>query len=342
MRSRFAAARRRPAERGYALLLAVFLATLMVIAALEASSVARTEGQREKEEEMIWRGKQYVRAIKLYYRKNGRFPTKLDDLSEPKVGSLRYLRQAYKDPMNREDGTWRLIYVGPAGQLIGSLKPPQTLQLQGSGIAGATQPGTPVSAFASGLGSGQGTTGTFGQSGSAFGSGFGSTFGSTGSQIGGTSAGLSSSTSPGAPGSTPGAPGTPQGTASDTPNPNAPAPVDTSNFVGGNIIGIGSKAVHPSIIIYEKAKNYHLFEFVWDPSKDTMAIGGASGQVGTPIAPGQGSGQGFGQPIGSGTFGGQPGALGSQPGPTSQPSGNQAPQQPGMGLPPLTPSGPPQ
>jgi hypothetical protein len=335
-------------------MLAVFVATLMAIAALEATPVVRTEGQREKEEEMIWRGKQYVRAIKLYYRKNGRFPTKVEDLSEPKMGSLRYLRQAYKDPMNKEDGTWRLIYVGPAGQLIGSLKPPQNLQLQGAGMTGATQPGTPASAFAGGFGSGQGTTGGLGQSGSAFGSGFGSSsFGSSGSQLGGAAAGgLTPATgagtaTPGAPGTAPGTPGAAQGaTSADTgePDPNAPAPVDTSNFVGGNIIGIGSKAVHPSIIIYEKAKNYHLFEFVWDPSKDTMGIGGAGTQVGTPIGPGQNPGQGFGQPIGSGTFGGsQPGTLGGQPAPTSQPFGNQQPTQgPGMGIPPLAPSGPPQ
>ena len=43
------------------------------------------------------------------------------------------MRQAYKDPMNGEDGSWRLIYVGPAGQLIGSLKPPQNLQLPKGG-----------------------------------------------------------------------------------------------------------------------------------------------------------------------------------------------------------------
>src|SRR5260370_23323790 len=41
--------------------------------------------------------------------------------------------------MNKEDGTWRMIYVGPAGQLIGSLKPPQTFQIPG---VGGTQPGT--------------------------------------------------------------------------------------------------------------------------------------------------------------------------------------------------------
>jgi len=32
-----------------------------------------TEGRREKEKEMIWRGKQYTRGVKLYYRKLGGF-----------------------------------------------------------------------------------------------------------------------------------------------------------------------------------------------------------------------------------------------------------------------------
>src|SRR5580692_6368359 len=132
-------------EEGYALMLVVFLTTLMLLATIVAAPSVRTERKREKEEEMIWRGKQYVRAIKLFYRKNGKFPTSLDDLTKPKTGSLRYLRQAYKDPMNKEDGSWRLIYVGPAGQLIGSLKPPQTLQLQG----GAGQVGTPAAALGS-------------------------------------------------------------------------------------------------------------------------------------------------------------------------------------------------
>src|SRR5438445_586297 len=96
-----------------------------------------TEGRREKEKEMIWRGKQYTRGVKLYYRKMGRFPTKLDDLTKPKLGSLRFMRQAYKDPMNKEDGSWRFIYVGPAGQLIGSLKPPQqNLTLPQAGAIG--------------------------------------------------------------------------------------------------------------------------------------------------------------------------------------------------------------
>ena len=314
MRTRFI--RKRPAgtrgkrgEEGYALMLAVFLTTLVVIAAVVAAPSVRNERQREKEEEMIWRGKQYVRGIKLYYRKNGRFPQSLDDLTKPKQGSLRYLRQAYKDPMNKEDGKWRLILVGPAGQLIGSTKPPQLLQLQGG--AGTTAPGTSGSSFGS----------------SSFGSGFGSAQNGTSNSQQGALPGTASSNT-----ATSGAPGTTgPGFSTDTGSGQNPAPVDTSSFVGGNIIGVGSKANKPSVIIYEKATNYHQFEFIWDPSKDAMSIGGSATPNGAPINPGQQNpGTGFG---GSSTFGNQPGQQQPQP---SQP-GN--PTQPPPDTP-LTPNNP--
>src|SRR5579864_5531179 len=127
-------------QRGFALMMVMFLTTVVLLGAMVAAPYFRTERQREKEQEMIWRGNQYVRGIKLYYRKTGHFPTSVDDLTKPKLGSLRFMRQAYKDPMNKEDGAWRFIYVGPAGQLIGSLKPPQTLQLPGQ--PGAAAAGT--------------------------------------------------------------------------------------------------------------------------------------------------------------------------------------------------------
>lgn len=120
-------------QSGFALLLLVFFIALMLITAMAAAPRILTEAKRQKEREMIWRGNQYVRGVKLYYRKMGRFPTSIDDLTKPKTGSLRFMRQAYKDPMNTGDGSWRLIYVGPAGQLIGSLKPPKTLQIPGAG-----------------------------------------------------------------------------------------------------------------------------------------------------------------------------------------------------------------
>ena len=122
-----------------------------------------------------------------------------------------------------------------------------------------------------------------------------------------------------------GAPGGRPGTSADTGQPQAPAPVDTSNFVGGNIIGIGSKADKASVTVYEKATNYHQFEFIWDPSKDALVIGGSGQQVGTPGAPGQNPAGLFGAP------------QQSQQGTGSQP-GNPAPTPPDM---PLTPNNPP-
>jgi hypothetical protein len=322
MRKRSRTTAHRLGEQGYALLLVVFLTTLMLLATIVAAPAVRTERKREQEEEMIWRGKQYVRAIKLYYRKNGRFPTSLDDLTKPKMGSLRYLRQAYKDPMNKEDGSWRLIYVGPAGQLIGSLKPPTTLQLQGAG-----QPGTPAAA----LGGQQGNTpqSAFGSQsgGSAFGSPSGG--GAFGSQSGGSAFG----SQPGANGIGAGPNSAAGPGGNDTmSNPTSLAPTDTSTIIGGNIIGIGSKIDRKSVLVYEKATNYHLFEFIWDPSKDAMGIGGgATGtQVGTPVPPGQGFGQGFGQPAQN--------PAGAQPG--QNPAGSPNSNGPMPEQPPLTPNGP--
>src|ERR1700748_1465626 len=161
----------RPAKQdGYAILMVAFLTTILLLTAIVAAPSIRTERRREQEEEMIWRGKQYVHAIKLYYRKNGRFPTNIDDLTKPKNGSLRYLRQEYKDPMNKEDGKWRLIYVGPSGELIGSPKAQQQIQM-----SGGANVGTP--AGQAGFGSMQGQ----GNSQSAFG---GSSFGSSNSSFG--------------------------------------------------------------------------------------------------------------------------------------------------------------
>ena len=242
------------------MIMVVFLATALLLASMMVAPSILTEGRRQQETEMIWRGKQYARGVKLYYRKLGRFPTSLDDLTKPKVGSLRFMRQAYKDPMNDKDGTWRFIYVGAAGQLIGSLKPPQNLQLpQGGGI------GTPVSSL-----TGPGAPAQPGASGAQ---------GAAGSQPGGTPPGGASS---GAGTNPAGATSADSGTGQNDPmlNPQQGSTGDTPTIIGGNIIGVGSKINKRSIMVYEKAKNYRLFEFIWDPSKDNIGVGQPGLQTG--------------------------------------------------------------
>jgi hypothetical protein len=149
-------AERRPArnDRGYALLMVIFLVATLMIFAVAGSLSIKAEGQRQKEDELAWRGQQYVRAIRLFYKKNGRFPKTMEELTAYHTDQPRFIRQAYKDPMNAADGSWRLIYVLPNGQLSGSV---MHKQLQGAmpiaGPLGGGPGGTPTS----------GPTGTIGQ-----------------------------------------------------------------------------------------------------------------------------------------------------------------------------------
>lgn len=110
--------RRRQNEGGYALLLVFALAAAVAVKFyLELPRVA-FEAQRNKEGLLVERGEQFVRAIRLYYRKNQKWPQNLDELE--KTQETRYLRKRYKDPMTGED-EWRLVHVDGAGQFTDSL-----------------------------------------------------------------------------------------------------------------------------------------------------------------------------------------------------------------------------
>lgn len=77
---------------------------VMGIGLLVAVPVWKTQIQREKEEELIFRGKQYVEAIRIYQMSHpGSFPRSLDELLEKKC-----IRQLYKDPITKE-GKWNII-----------------------------------------------------------------------------------------------------------------------------------------------------------------------------------------------------------------------------------------
>lgn len=298
MRRTFPLPRTRARQDGYALLLMVFLTTLLLISTMAVGLRVLTEGRRQKEAEMIWRGKQYTRAIKLYYRKFGRFPTSLDNLTQPQTGNVRFMRQAYTDPMNKQDGSWRLIYVGPAGQLLGSLKPQPSLFPSGPPGATPTPPGglfSPGGSTGSGANPLSPTPGTFG---SGFGAGTSGTSTAPGTGPG-TASGTGSGTS---------------GTGTDSTGTSTDTTGNTPTIVGGNIIGIGSKINQPSIMVYETATNYRLFEFVWNPSKEMGVISSQGPGIGTqPGTPGQ-------TPTGP-----QPNPIGPQPAP--QPPTNPNPQQ---------------
>jgi hypothetical protein len=112
--------RTRVTESGYALILMLFFLALLVLSMAVASPTISNSITREREAEMIWRGKQYARGIRLYYVKMKRLPGSVDDLTKRSTAGMRFMRQAYKDPMNEVDGSWRLIFLGPNGQLLGN------------------------------------------------------------------------------------------------------------------------------------------------------------------------------------------------------------------------------
>jgi type II secretory pathway pseudopilin PulG len=65
-------------ERGYILLTLLLIMALMIIAAAAIVPSITFNIRRDREEEMIHRGVQYSRAIRAYYKKFGRYPTKLE------------------------------------------------------------------------------------------------------------------------------------------------------------------------------------------------------------------------------------------------------------------------
>jgi hypothetical protein len=151
--------RRRGQESGYAFLFVLGLILVMIAVSVSVLQMGATIRRRRIEQETIWRGHQYARAIRLYYHKTGHYPQTLDDLVKG-MPDLHFLRQAYKNPTNPGDGSWRFIYVNANGQIIGSTKYANLQQmalmdanggqlptLQGQpGQPG--QPGVPVSTLA--------------------------------------------------------------------------------------------------------------------------------------------------------------------------------------------------
>ena len=320
--------RKRRPQQGYALLLVVLMMALVVISLAVVQPDVLINGRRQKEEEMIWRGKQYVRGIRLYvryYQMHGgatRFPTSLEDLTKNKAG-VRFMRQAYTDPVNSKDGSWRLIYVGPNGQLIGSLKQrPLGTTTPGNGGFGSLF-GNPAQSQPGGSSFGGSSSGNSSFGNSSFGN---SSFGN--SSFGNSFFG-NSTNGPGAntPGTGPGSGTNPQqGTdASANDQMSTPQPIAGSDgsteMIGGNIIGVGSKVNKASIIWYDKAKNYRQFEFVWDPSKEPVNGGANAGVIGIPQQPANSL---FGNQPGTG-FGQQPGGITTNPGAPGAGTGQQPP-----------------
>jgi type II secretory pathway pseudopilin PulG len=97
--------RPRGGEEGYNMVMLIVALTVLNIMVAAMLPLMSTEIQREKEEELIFRGFQYAEAIRVFHIRFQRYPNKLQELIEI---NPRCIRQLWKDPMTK-DGKWGLI-----------------------------------------------------------------------------------------------------------------------------------------------------------------------------------------------------------------------------------------
>jgi len=294
--------RRRPAEEGYILIWVMFLLVMFTIAISVAAPAIGKEIERDRERETMERGKQYIRAVQLYYRKFHAYPPNADALV--KTNEVRFLRKKYIDPTTGKQD-WKPIMFGQAKT--------QTLGFFGQPLAGAGSAGGSVMAGVgpsggNGIGSSSGIGG-LGSSGSGFGSSS-SSFGSSNSSIGSSSDASGTAPSTGAPGDSSGSSSSgssPSGTGgtSSSGNTSNSTGLSGQTFGGAGIIGFSPASQKQSILIYKKKSHFNEWEFVYDPLTEMRTQSGNTGNIGTPASatstpigsPGIGSGTNSTSPV---------------------------------------------
>ncbi len=131
---------RRPAHspihgdaRGYAMAVLLVALAVMLVLMTVAMPVWRQQVRREREEELLFRLKQYAHALALYQRRlPGASPSNLDDLVKQ-----RFLRKKYLDPMTGKE--FAILRVGQVSPGMTSPVP----GLTPGGAATSRQPGQP-------------------------------------------------------------------------------------------------------------------------------------------------------------------------------------------------------
>ncbi len=292
---------RRKRQRGYILLTLMLFFALMAITAVAIAPSIVFQIQRDREEELIHRGVQYSRATRRYFKKFGRYPTRIEDLEN--TNNIRFLRRRYKDPITGKD--FKLLHIGEV-QLA-----------MGAGIAGASSIGQPIGAGPAGTAA----VGSSGSGGRRADSGMPATLQSASQPQNAPAAGQTDSDSNSTTPSSSANPGSSIGSNGGGDKLSAQV------FGGGPIVGVASTSKNETIREFNKKNHYNDWQFIYDPGTDrgglitTPAQPALQGSIAipTPVAPAV-----------TGGFGGMSGGMSGQPGqPTSgQPPPGMQPQSP--------------
>ncbi|MBZ5648829.1 MAG: hypothetical protein LAN37_16590 [Acidobacteriia bacterium] len=251
-------------QDGYMLLVIVLMLALALIAMSATAPYVITEIKRDREDELIHRGKQYQRAIKLFFKKFGRYPTSLAELQNTQ--NVHFLRKLYKDPMT-PDGEWRLIRFGEAKYFP-------------KGFGYTNIPG--AAPVGGGPGGGPGA--------SPIGGGFG------GALLPGGMSKILGGSSPSASSPSGSSQSNQPNTSGMTPAEQISKPLGTGATIGAPIIGVASKNTDVSIHEVNERSHFNEWEFFYDPRFDIAAQmsvmpGGLPGQQGQQPHSGGGPGK---------------------------------------------------
>ncbi len=231
-----------PRKNGYVLLIVMMMATILLISLTAALPNVYVEGQRQREEELIFRGQQYARAIALFHQQFNRYPTSVKELLH--TDNMSFLRHAYRDPMTKS-GKWRFIHASANGVILDSKLLGSTGQQKNSKGEGS-QTNTPTT--------GERAQGTASGESAAGGGGF-SLSGGQGTQ------GFSSGQESGQQG---------QGSSMFG---------DQNQLIGAYIVGVASTSTKTSIKVFEGRTHYDKWEFLGVPGAPGGPAVGAMGGV---------------------------------------------------------------
>ena len=264
-------------DSGYMLLVLMIAVAVLTITMLQVGMNYRRSILRDREVEMIHRGVQYERAVQLYYRKFGSYPTSIEQLEN--TNKIRYLRKRYKDPIS-PDGQWQIAHLTDIKLTGFSL----------TAVAGAPAAGS------AGLTGAAGTTATAAANASQANSNIlGSTASGAAQNADGTSAGTGTGS-----------------TAVQTTGSSGTGPADTTGGAsangagpllgGGPMLGVISKSKAEGIHSFNDKTHYNEWYFIYVPTQDkpgvqltgpfnpnmtvglTTTTGTPTGQPGTPAS----------------------------------------------------------
>jgi len=104
-------------EAGSALLVVFVFAAIVGIMLYLELPVTVFEARRQREQLLIDHGNEYAHAVKLFVRKIGRYPASIGELEN--TNGMRFLRRRFNDPFTGK-ADWRILHAAPNGALLDS------------------------------------------------------------------------------------------------------------------------------------------------------------------------------------------------------------------------------